>query len=180
MIVPTFVWHLVWQSADVSFSTKAKWRAPGESKCQIDYIDESYKYLGILQTFGNNDEEVCCKATTEYRNQVRWVLRNKLSRKNEVTAIKTFTVPVIRYPAAVVNWRREYLKETDIGTRKLMTMHSSIPSRAILGWNTSRKDGGRCCAPGRAEPEVLCQQESGKWPTDGRMQAPHSYLERAR
>ena len=25
---------------------------------QIDDVDESYKYLGILQSFGNNDEEV--------------------------------------------------------------------------------------------------------------------------
>ena len=32
---------------------------------QIDDVDESYKYLGILQSFGNNDEEVRCKATYE-------------------------------------------------------------------------------------------------------------------
>ena len=65
----------------------------------IDDIDESYKYLGILQSFGNNDEEVLCKATSKYRNRVRRVLRSKLSNKNKVTAINTFAVPVIRYPA---------------------------------------------------------------------------------
>ena len=36
---------------------------------QIDDIDESYKCLRILQSFGNNDEEVRCKATSEYRNR---------------------------------------------------------------------------------------------------------------
>ena len=34
---------------------------------QIDSIDESYKYLKILQSFGYNGEEVRCKATSEYR-----------------------------------------------------------------------------------------------------------------
>ena len=77
---------------------------------QIDDIDESYKYLGILQSFGNNDEEIRCKATSEYRNRMRRVLRSKLSSKNKVTAINTFAVPVIRYPAAVASWRREDLK----------------------------------------------------------------------
>ena len=70
---------------------------------QIDDIDKSYKYLGILQSFGNNDEEVRCKASSEYRNRLRRVLRSKLSSKNKVTAINTFTV---------VSWRRENLKKT--------------------------------------------------------------------
>ena len=60
---------------------------------QIYDIDESYKCLGILQSFGNNDEEVRCKATFEYRNRVRQVLRSKLSSKIKVTAINTFIVP---------------------------------------------------------------------------------------
>ena len=48
---------------------------------QIDDIDESYKYLEILQSFGNNDKEVCCKATSKYRNRMRRVLRSKLSSR---------------------------------------------------------------------------------------------------
>ena len=35
---------------------------------QIDDKDGIYKYLGILQPFGNNDEEVRRKATSEYTN----------------------------------------------------------------------------------------------------------------
>ena len=56
---------------------------------QIDDIDQSYKYFGILQLFGN-----------EYRNLVRRVLRSKLSSKNKVTTVNTFDVPVIQYPVA--------------------------------------------------------------------------------
>ena len=70
---------------------------------QIYNIDESYKCLGILQSFGNNDKEIRYKATSEYRNKVRWVLRSKLSSRNKVTAINTFAVSVIRYPATVVS-----------------------------------------------------------------------------
>ena len=57
------------------------------SEGQIDDIDESYKYLGILQLFGNNDEDVRGKATSEYRNQVRRFLRSKLSSNNKMTAM---------------------------------------------------------------------------------------------
>ena len=62
---------------------------------KIDNIDESYKYLEILQSFGNNVKEVRCKATSEYRNRVRRLLSSKLSSKNKVIAINTFAVPVI-------------------------------------------------------------------------------------
>ena len=74
-------------------------RGKVKSTCGInlpDDINESYKYLGILHSFGNNDGEVRCKATFEYRNRVRRVLKSKLSSKNKVTAINTFAVPVIQ------------------------------------------------------------------------------------
>ena len=70
-------------------------RGIGLQEDQIDDIDESYKYLGIWQSFGNNDEELRCKVTSEYRNQVKRVLRSKLTSKNKVTAINTFAVRVI-------------------------------------------------------------------------------------
>ena len=73
-------------------------------KGQKDDIDECYKYLGILLSFG---EEVRGEPTSGYRNRVRRVLRSKLSGKNKVTKISTFTVPVIRYTLAVISWRRE-------------------------------------------------------------------------
>ena len=45
---------------------------------QIDDIGDTYKYLIILQSFGSNNEEIRCKATSEYRNRVRRVQRSKL------------------------------------------------------------------------------------------------------
>ena len=49
---------------------------------------------------------------------MRRVLRSKVSSKNEVVAINTFAVSVIRYPKVVVSCRQENLNETDLGTRK--------------------------------------------------------------
>ena len=75
---------------------------------------------------------------------MRRVLRSKLSNKNKVTAINTFAVSVILYPAAVVSWRREDLKETDKGTRKLMTIHGVFhPKSSTARLYTSRKEGGK-------------------------------------
>ena len=87
-----------------------------------------------------------CKATSEYRNRVRRVLRSKLSSKNKVTAINTFAVPVILYPAAVVTCRREDLKETDIGTRKLMTMHGVFHPKSSTARPAERKEEEVCTA----------------------------------
>ena len=104
-----------------------------------DDIDKCYKY------FGNNDGEVRCKATSEYRNRAIQVLRSKLSSKNKVTVINTLAVPVMQYPDAVASRRRDDLKETNIGTIKLMTMHDVFqlkPSTARI--YTSRKERGRC------------------------------------
>ena len=102
----------------------------------IDDIEKSYKLFGIVQSFGNNGKEVHCKTTSAYWNWVRQVLRNRLFSKNKVTAINT--VAVIRFQAAVVSWRREDLKETNIGTRKLMAMHGVFHSKpGIATWKES-------------------------------------------
>ena len=62
-----------------------------------------YYFLRSFQSFGNNEKEVRCKITSEYRNGVRRVLKSKLSSKNKVTAIHTCVVPVIRYPVEVIS-----------------------------------------------------------------------------
>ena len=45
---------------------------------------------------------------------------------------------------AIVTWRQENLKETDIGTRKLTTMHGVFHLKSSAArLYTSRKEGGR-------------------------------------
>jgi hypothetical protein len=110
----------------------------------IKDVSESYKYLGILQSYGNHDKEVSNRVTSEYRKRVRQVLRSQLSGKNQVTAINTFAVPLIRYTAAMITWRREDLKAADIGTRKLLTLHGAFhPKSSTTRLYASRSKGGR-------------------------------------
>ena len=77
---------------------------------------------------------------------MRWVQRSKFCSKNKLTTINTFAVTVIRYTVAVVSWRRKDLKETDIGTRKLMAMHGVFHTQSSTArLYTSRKEGGKIC-----------------------------------
>ena len=87
----------------------------------------------------NNDEEVRCKTISEYRNRVRRALRSKLSSKNKVTAINTFAVPFTRYPATVVNWRREDLKETDIGNESTIYLGCQYTGNSVHKGKSGRQ-----------------------------------------
>ena len=69
----------------------------------IDDIAERYKHLSIQQAFSNDDSEVCCRAISEYKKQMRWVLKSQPANKDKIMAINTFTVPVIQYPAAIIS-----------------------------------------------------------------------------
>ena len=110
----------------------------------INDIAESYKYLGIIQSYGNHYKEVRDKATSEYRKRIRLILKSQLSGKNIVTAINTFAVPVIRYTAAMVSWRNEDIRSLDIGTRKLLTIYGAFNPKSSIGrLYANRKEGGR-------------------------------------
>ena len=71
-------------------------------------------------------------------------MRSKFFSKNKVIVINIFVVFVIRYLAAVVIWRREDLKEIDIGIRKFMIMYGVFHLKlSTARLYISRKEGGR-------------------------------------
>jgi hypothetical protein len=67
----------------------------------IDDIQEHYKYLGVLQSYGNHNEEVRTKAIRLYK-KIRQVLKSDLTARNKTIAINTYATPVIRYTAGVI------------------------------------------------------------------------------
>ena len=70
------------------------WTAPGLDTICVYCL----RKLTLLQKkAGMADEEVCCNETSEYREQLKWVLRWKPFSKNKMTTIDTFTVPAIQY-----------------------------------------------------------------------------------
>ena len=107
-------------------------------------IEDSYKYLGIMQSYGNHDAEVRRKATAEYKKRVKQVLKSQLTAKNKITAINTYAVPVIRYTAGVTDWPKEEIQNLDIQTRKLLTMYGAFhPKSNVERLYDRRKEGGR-------------------------------------
>ncbi|WP_175564860.1 hypothetical protein, partial [Escherichia coli] len=106
-------------------------------------VEGSYKYLGIPQANGNQEEAARKAATAKYLQRVRQVLRSQLNGKNKVQAINTYALPVIRYPAGIISWPKEDIEATDVKTRKLFTMHGGLhPKSSILRLYTKRKEGG--------------------------------------
>ncbi|XP_067940465.1 uncharacterized protein [Watersipora subatra] len=91
----------------------------------IKDLEEGYKYLGIMQSNINPEAKERHKAITEYKKCLRQILRSQLNAKNQVMAIITYTLPVLRYQAGIIKWTEEAIKETDIATRKLLTLHGA-------------------------------------------------------
>jgi hypothetical protein len=67
-----------------------------------------------------------------------------LNAKNQVKALNTYAIPVVTYPAGIIKWTEETIKETDIATWKLLTMHGALhPKSSTTRLYHSRKYGGR-------------------------------------
>ena len=49
--------------------------------------------------------------TKEYKRRVRKVLETKLSGGNIIKAINTWAIPVLRYSAPILKWRKTELQE---------------------------------------------------------------------
>ncbi|XP_067930912.1 uncharacterized protein [Watersipora subatra] len=110
----------------------------------IKDLEEGYKYIGIKQSNINQKVELRHKAITEYKKRLRQVLQSQLNARNQVMAIDTFALPVIKYPVGIIKRTEEAIKGTYIAPRKLLTMHGELhPESYITRWYLNRKDGGR-------------------------------------
>ncbi|XP_067950459.1 uncharacterized protein [Watersipora subatra] len=113
----------------------------------INVIEEVCKYLGIMQSNINHEAEVRHKAITKCKKCLWQVLWSQLNAKNQVTAINTYALPAIRYPSGIIKWTEEAIKETDITTRKLLTMHGALhPKSDTTKLYLNKKDGDKLLA----------------------------------
>ena len=63
---------------------------------------------------------------------------------NLVQGVNTWTVSILRYLAALINWRNCELQAIDRKTRKLLTIYEEMhPKADVDRLHTPRKDGGR-------------------------------------
>ena len=111
----------------------------------IKDIDEAgYKYLGILEGEAIKHQEMKDKIRKEYLQRIKAILKSKLNSGNMVKAINIWAVPVIRYSAGIVEWKKSELCNIDRKTRKVMNMHRALHSRANVDrLYVPRKEGGR-------------------------------------
>jgi len=105
---------------------------------------EAYKYLGIEESFDIQHKNEKEKLKKEYLRRLRLVLGTELSAKNKIQAIRSLTVPVLRYSFGIVNWHQEELQKIDRKTRKLLNIHGQHhPKTDVDCLCVPRKQGGR-------------------------------------
>ena len=117
---------------------------PNQDKIWTLGENEIYKYLGILEADTIKQVEMKDKIQKEYLRRTRKLLETKLSCRNFMKGINTWTVPLVRYLRPFLKWTRDELKQMDRRTRKLMTIHKAVhPRDDVDRLYASRKEGGR-------------------------------------
>ena len=117
---------------------------PNQDKIRTLAENETYKYLGILEADTIKQVEMKSKIQKEYLCRTRKLLETKLCSWNLIKGINTWAVPVVTYFGPFLKWTRNELKEVDLRTRKLMTMHKALQSRDDVDrLYVLRKEGGR-------------------------------------
>lgn len=68
--------------------------------------DESYMYLGILDTDKRLVDEMKKKVLKEYFAQLREVLKSKLKDESSDQGVNAWAVSLLRYSVAFISWRK--------------------------------------------------------------------------
>ena len=117
---------------------------PNQDKIRTLAENETYKYLGILET--GTLKQVGMKEKIKKKNirRTRKLLETKPCRRNLIKGINNWAVAFFRCSGPFLKWTREELKQTDQRTRKLMTTHKVLyPRDDVDKLYVSRKEGGR-------------------------------------
>ena len=109
-----------------------------------DIEEGAYKYLGIIEGDEIKHQEMKENIRKEYLKRVRAILKSKLNSGNAVKAINSWAVPIIRYSAGIVDWRKSELRNLDRKTRKILNMHQALHPRSNVDrLYLPRSKGGR-------------------------------------
>ena len=76
--------------------------------------------------------------------RTRKLLETKIYRRNRITGINNWAVPLVRYSVPFLKWTGEELKQMEQRTRKLRTMHKALhPRDDTDNFYVSRKEEQR-------------------------------------
>ena len=116
---------------------------PNEDEIRTLGEKETYKYLGNLEA--DTIEQVEMKESIKEKNprRTKKLLETKLSSRNLIKGINTWTVSLIRYSVPFLKWTSDELIQMDLRTRKLMTMQRHYIPETTLTDYMYQKEGGR-------------------------------------
>ena len=95
-------------------------------------ISDGYKYLGILQDFLFDDAKVKQIVLSEYQSQFCGVLSSHLNGHYKIIALNSYALLVVRYSAGIIKWMQFELDDIDYRSRKLLTIHKGLHSKADI------------------------------------------------
>ena len=110
----------------------------------IAYIKRGYKYLGCCNHMTPMMRRSERRQESNVRRGCTGVFRSHLNGGNEIAAINAYAIPVIRYLAMIATWPTGEVKQLDIKTLKLMTLHGRFhPKSSTCRLYVCRMEGGR-------------------------------------
>ena len=83
---------------------------PNQDKIRTHGENETYKYVGILEADTIKQVEMKGKIQKEYLRRTKKLLETKLSCRNLIKVLNTWTVTFVRYSGPFLKWTREELK----------------------------------------------------------------------
>ena len=86
--------------------------------------------MGITEGGEIKHQEMKKMINKEYIKRLKTILKSKLNPGNTVKAINTWTVPVIRYSASIIDWKNSELRNMDRKTRKVLNMYQALHPRS--------------------------------------------------
>ena len=114
---------------------------------EISNLDpaNSYKYLGISESFDHLYTNIKVKTTSDYVQIVWAMLKAKLTAKNTSQALNSFAMPILRYTFSILRWTKTELLKIDRQIRKIHTSeglhHLNSNTHRLNLWRISRGRG---------------------------------------
>ena len=116
-------------------------KLPNQDKIRTLGENETYKYLGILEADTIKQVEMKEKIQKEYLRRTRKLLKTKLSSRNLIIGMNTWSIPLVTYPGPFLKWTRDELKQMDPKTRKLITMYIPETTLTTYMYQEKREEG---------------------------------------
>ena len=82
--------------------------------------ESTYKFLGVLENYKQDDKLVLENASKEYLRRLAIILSSPLSDHSKVTATNQYALPVLSYLMWTQTWPLAQLQQVDREARKII------------------------------------------------------------